>query len=60
MNLCVCGSGDVESNAHLFFECSEFSTVWMELLHWLGVESVLSNDKIVCSIGKWRIDNGAI
>lgn len=38
MNLCVCESGDVESNAHLFFECSEFSTVWMELLHWLGVD----------------------
>lgn len=41
---CAVCSHVEESVAHLFFECDHFSKVWVDMLRWLGVSSMLHNN----------------
>jgi len=41
----VCAEcGEPETATHLFLYCDIFSSLWAQVLHWLGISSILSGD----------------
>jgi len=43
-SVCVAGCGQPESVFHLFLDCVTFSSLWVQVLQWLGISLVLPAD----------------
>ena len=41
---CVAGCSVLETANHLFTDCNIFNSLWAQVLHWLGISSVLSGN----------------
>jgi len=41
---CAVGCGHLEMAKHLFLSCDTFSSLWLLLLHWLDISSVLAGE----------------
>jgi len=41
---CTAACGDVETTSHLFLGCDMYKSLWLLVLHWLGISSVLHGE----------------
>ena len=41
---CTAACGDLETTNHLFLGCDIYSSIWLLVLHWLNISSVLSGE----------------
>ena len=56
--ICVGGYGLNETSTHLFLNCNHFSSVWNQIIQWLGVSTVLPSD-VVGHLNHFRFLGGA-